>query len=92
MKNMTSCAKVSIKGKHVVVRKERGMPKEKGRGHINGIEGSWSFSKNWLYQYRGIPKHYFHLYLKETEFRFNNRGRDLFHLIFQLLTNNLAPA
>jgi hypothetical protein len=31
------------------------------------------------------------LYLKETEFRFNNREKDLFPLIAQLLTNNLVP-
>jgi transposase len=84
--------RLSIKGDHVVVRKERGMPKAKGRDHINGIEGFWSFSKNWLYQYRGIPKHHFHLYLKETEFRFNNRESDLFLLISHLLTNNLVPS
>ena len=59
---------------------------------IRGIEGFWSFSKNWLYQYRGIPTHHFHLYLKETEFRFNNRERDLFQLISHLLTNNLVPS
>jgi transposase len=82
---------LSIKGDHVVVKKERGIPKAKGRNHINGIEGFWSFSKNWLYQYRGIPKHHFHLYLKETEFRFNNRGKDLFPIIAQLLTGNLVP-
>lgn len=83
---------LSIKGDHIVVKKEQGMPKAKGKNHINGIEGFWSFSKSWLYQYRGIPKHHFHLYLKETEFRFNNRDGDLFLLISQLLTNNLLPS
>jgi len=33
------------------VLKEKGVPK--GRNHINGIEGFWSFAKHWLYQYRG---------------------------------------
>jgi transposase len=82
---------LSIKGDHAVVKKVRGAPKAKGRNHLNGIEGFWSFSKNWLYQYRGIPRHHFHLYLKETEFRFNNRDEDLFLLLSQLLTNNLVP-
>jgi transposase len=82
---------LSIKGDHVVVKKEKGMPKAKGRNHINGIEGFWSFSKNWLYHYRGIPQHHFHLYLKETEFRFNNRDEDLLLLISNLLTNILVP-
>ena len=54
-------------------------------------EEFWSFSKNWLYQYRGIPKHHLPLYVKETESRFNNRGKDLFPIIAQLLTGNLAP-
>lgn len=82
---------LSIKGNHVVVEKDSGAPKAKGRDHINGIEGFWSFSKHWLYQYRGIPKHHFHLYLKETEFRFNYRDQDLFHLITKLITN-LVPS
>jgi len=52
-----------IRGNHVVVLKEKGIPK--GRNHISGIEGFWSFAKHWLYQYRrGIHKTYFPLYLK----------------------------
>jgi transposase len=78
---------LSIKGDHVVVKKDRGTPKAKARDHINGIEGFWSFSKNWLYQFRGIPRHHFHPYLKETEFRFNNRDEDLFLLISKRLTD-----
>ena len=81
---------LSVKGDHVVVRKEEGVPKGKGRHHINGIEGFWSFSKNWLYQYRGIPRHHFHLYLKETEFRFNQEDEDLFPIIASYLVN-LVP-
>ena len=42
-----------IRGNHVVVLKEKSLPK--GRNHINGIEGFWSFAKHWLYQYRGFP-------------------------------------
>lgn len=65
----------SIRGNHVVVTKEKGLPK--GRDHLNGIEGFWSFAKHWLYQYRGVPKQYFHLYLKEIEWRFNHRRENL---------------
>lgn len=46
---------LSVKGGHIVIKKEDGIPKAKGRDHINGVEGFWSFSKSWLYQYRGIP-------------------------------------
>lgn len=55
--------------------------------HINGIEGFWSYAKIWLYQYRGINKRYFHLYLKEIEFRFNHRNENLFDLTSKLLVN-----
>lgn len=79
---------LSIRGNHVVIRKEKGRPK--GRNHLNGIEGFWSFAKNWLYQYRGVPKHHFHLYLKEIEYRFNHRAENLFLLFSQLITN-LVP-
>ena len=72
-------ASLAIRGDHVVVRKEKGKPK--GKNHANGIEGFWSYAKNWLYQYRGVPKKYFHLYLKEIEFRFNHRDTNLIPLI-----------
>jgi transposase len=43
----------------------------KNGNHINGIENFWSQSKRHLRRYNGIPKQYFHLYLKECEFHFN---------------------
>jgi hypothetical protein len=52
---------------------------------INGIEGFWSYAKNWLYPYRGVPRKFFHLYLGEVCWRFNNRGCDQFPLILALL-------
>jgi transposase len=74
---------LAVRGKHVVVSKERGIPK--GREHINGIEGFWSYAKNWLYMYRGVPQKFFHFYLAELSFRFNHRDQDLFPLIYKLL-------
>jgi transposase len=64
-----------IRGNHVIIRKEKGRPK--GRNHINGIEGFWSYAKHWLYHYRGVPEQFFHLYLKEIEWRFNYRDENL---------------
>ena len=64
-----------IRGNHVIISKEKGRPK--GRNHINGIEGFWSYAKHWLYHYRGVPEKYFHLYLKEIEWRFNYRDENL---------------
>lgn len=72
-------ASLAVRGCHVVVQKEKGIPK--GRDHVNGIEGFWSYAKHWLYQYRGVPKHRFHLYLKEIEWRYNHRDEDLVRLL-----------
>lgn len=47
-----------------------------GSNHINGIE-SWAFAKLRLSRFKGLPKYTFYLYLKETEFRFNNRREDI---------------
>ena len=76
-----------IRGDHVVVSKDKGIPK--GRDHINGIEGFWSFAKHWLYQYRGINKAYFPLYLKEVEWRFNHRNENLVILLRRLLNQQI---
>lgn len=50
----------------------------RGHTHINGIEGFWSYAKRFLAKYNGVPKDNFPLYLKEIEWRFNNRhSKDL---------------
>jgi len=77
-----------IRGNHVVVLKEKGVPK--GRNHINDIEGFWSFAKHWLYQYRDIHKIYFPLYLKEIEWRFNHRNENLAILLRRLLNQQIS--
>jgi transposase len=53
-----------IQGDHVVIRKERGRPK--GRDHLNGIEGFWSYAKNWLYPFRGVPRKHLHLFIHDV--------------------------
>jgi len=74
---------LAVRGDHIVVRKEAGRPK--GRAHINGIEGFWSYAKHWLYPYRGVPRKTFHLFLGEVSFRFNHRNEDIFPLIYKLM-------
>lgn len=49
-----------------------------GRNHINGIESFWSFAKRRLAKFNALSKHTFQLHLKECEFRFNHRHRDLY--------------
>ena len=72
-------ASLAVRGEHVIVKKERGKPK--GKDHINGIEGFWSYAKHWLYMYRGMPQKLVHLYLGEVSYRFNHRGEALFPLV-----------
>lgn len=47
----------------------------KGPVYINGLEGFWSFAKTRLIKFHGVGLENFPLYLKEMEFRYNNRNR-----------------
>lgn len=44
-----------------------------GSVHINGMEGFWGLSKVNMHSYKGIKKKNWIYYLKEMEFRYNNR-------------------
>lgn len=58
-----------------------------GTNHINGIESFWSFAKRRLQKFNGVPEATFYLHLKECEYRFNNRNKNLFRLLLKLLEN-----
>jgi len=45
----------------------------KGNNHINEIENFWGLCKVRLSKFRGMNEGTFYLYIKEREFRFNNR-------------------
>ncbi|GGJ43388.1 hypothetical protein GCM10011320_58590 [Neoroseomonas lacus] len=53
--------------------------------HINGIESFWSFSERRLATFNGIPNASFPAFLKEYEFRFNNRHGDLHRTMLRSL-------
>ena len=57
------------------------------KNHVNGIESFWGFAKNRLVKYQGIPKKDFYYHLKECEFRFNMRGKDMYKFMLQELKN-----
>ena len=57
----------------------------RGNQHINGIESFWSFAKRRLAQFNGVPKQKFYYHLKETEFRFNHRNKNLYNVLLQRL-------
>ena len=60
----------------------------RGNSHINGIESFWSYAKIRLVKFHGLDKKSFNLHLKECEFRFNNRGEDLYKLLLKIFRNN----
>lgn len=60
----------------------------RGNCHINGIESFWSYAKRRLAKFNGVPRHTFHLHLKECEFRFNHRKENLYDRILTLLREN----
>ena len=59
----------------------------RGNSHINGIESFWSYAKIRLVKFHGLDKKSFNLHLKECEFRFNNRGEDLYKLLLKIFRN-----
>ena len=58
--------------------------------YINGIEGFWSFAKENMAKYHGVSPGKFLLYIKEMEWRYNNRDEDTFSLLldYMLRVNN----
>jgi len=73
-------------GKHLTIKHTKRFAKRgtKYHSHINGIEGFWSFAKHGLYNYRGVSKSNFPLYLKEMEFRYNHRHEPLLSPLIQI--------
>lgn len=63
----------------------------RGKVHINGLEGFWSYAKGKLLKHHGVAPAHFPLYLFEMEFRYNNRGTDLFALFLAALLKPVAP-
>ena len=63
----------------------------KGDVYINGIEGFWSFTKENMAKYHGVSSGKFLLYLKEMEWRYNNRNSDLFDLLLRNMLGAVDP-
>ena len=59
----------------------------RGKNHINGLEGFWSYAKERLLKYHGVSKENFILYLKEIEFRYNFRKQNIFNLLMKIIYN-----
>ena len=61
-----------------------------GKMYINGLEGFWSWAKERFIKHHGVSKEHFPLYLKELEFRYNNRNSDIFDQVAKSLCD-LVP-
>ena len=56
--------------------------------HIStGIENFWGLAKTRLSRFRGISKNTFYLHLKECEFRFNYRQKDIYKFLLREFRN-----
>ena len=60
----------------------------KGKSHINGIESFWAFAKGRLTKFHGIADSIFYLHLKECEFRFNYRNKNLYKMLLKMFREN----
>jgi transposase-like protein len=58
---------------------------DRGTHHINGIESFWSYAKRRLQKFNGVSNRTFNLHLKECEWRFNNRSKNLYQELLKLL-------
>src|SRR3989344_5337275 len=76
-------------GKHNIIRHDKN-EFAKIKNHINGIEGFWSFAKERFYKYHGINRKNYPFYLKEMEFRFNNRNNNVFNLLLDICVRRLV--
>ena len=58
---------------------------------IISIESFWAYAKLRLSKFKGIKRQNFILYLKECEFRFNNRGKkgaELYKILLKMIREN----
>ena len=57
----------------------------RGKSHVNGIESFWSFSKRRLRKLNGVRSDKFHLHLKECEWRWNMRRKNMYVMMLKEL-------
>ena len=55
----------------------------RGKSHINGIESFWCYAKRRLAKFNGCASNKFFLHLKECEYRFNHRNKNIYSLLLR---------
>ncbi|ATL46860.1 IS1595 family transposase [Chitinophaga caeni] len=54
---------------------------------IDDVDGFWILTKHRLAKFKGLNRNTVYLHLKECEFRYNHRTRDLYNVLLDLLKN-----
>jgi transposase len=54
------------------------------------MEGFWSYAKERLIKHHGVSPRKFPRYIKEMEFRYNNRDADVFDVLLNYITDLVA--
>lgn len=67
--------------------KQFARPSSRGKVHINGLEGFWSYAKSKFIKHHGVSPERFPLYLYEWQFRYNHRRENLFDLFLAAVLN-----
>ena len=75
----------------MVVNHSKEFVNKKTKNHINGIEGFWSYAKHILYNYRGVPRYHFPVYLKEIEYCYNHRQENIFKPFLAIYLGYVSP-
>ena len=78
-------------GHHQTVNHAKTLVTRRTKVHINGIEGFWRYAKHIVYQYRGVSKYHFPMYLKEIEYRFNHRQENVFKQFLKIYFGYVSP-
>lgn len=58
------------------------------RMQINRIESFWSSAKSRLAKFKGLQSSTIRYHVRECEFRFNNRDKDLYQHLLKIIRNN----
>lgn len=72
------------------LRIDHGKRFSRGKVYINGLEGFWSYAKERIIKFHGVSKDKFPFYLKEMEFRYNNRHKPIFNILVHYLCDLVA--
>lgn len=65
---------------------KKDFPVKKQNNVLSEFDRFWRFAKERLLRFRGVKDIYFYQYLKEIEFRYNNREKDLFSEIIKKIS------